>query len=153
MTSARGSASFRFLSPGRRLKAYCGTLAYEKTSVLIAGSEVAILFIGAEGARYPLLRLAVSRWLSDGWPPRRRRADRDRHEGADCRRPRLASGVLSQGRQSHFRQRARFLAEFHTTHPGCEVTLIEGVPGHLAELLLDGKLDLAVMAQPEAFRE
>ena len=46
MTSARGSASFRFLSPGRRLKAYCGTLAYEKTSVLIAGSEVAILFIG-----------------------------------------------------------------------------------------------------------
>ena len=31
------------------------------------------------------------------------------------------------------------------------MTLIEGVPGHLAELLLDGKLDLAVMAQPEAF--
>jgi hypothetical protein len=27
MTSARGSASFRFLSPGRRLKANCGTLA------------------------------------------------------------------------------------------------------------------------------
>src|SRR5260370_480903 len=46
-----------------------------------------------------------------------------------------------------------FLAEFHTTHPGCEVTLIEGVPGHLAELLLDGKLDLAVMAQPEAFSD
>jgi LysR family hydrogen peroxide-inducible transcriptional activator len=46
-----------------------------------------------------------------------------------------------------------FLAEFHTTHPGCEVTLIEGVPGRLAELLLDGKLDLAVMAQPEAFSD
>jgi len=46
-----------------------------------------------------------------------------------------------------------FLAEFHTTHPGCDVTLIEGVPGHLAELLLDGKLDLAVMAQPEAFSD
>ena len=46
-----------------------------------------------------------------------------------------------------------FLAEFHITHPGCEVTLIEGVPGHLAELLLDGRLDLAVMAQPEAFSD
>jgi DNA-binding transcriptional LysR family regulator len=33
------------------------------------------------------------------------------------------------------------------------VTLIEGVPGHLAELLLDGKLDLAVMAQPEPFTD
>jgi len=44
-----------------------------------------------------------------------------------------------------------FLAEFHTTHPGCDVTLVEGVPGRLAELLLDGALDLAVMAQPEAF--
>ena len=46
-----------------------------------------------------------------------------------------------------------FLAEFHIAHPGCEVTLIEGVPGHLAELLLDGKLNLAVMAQPEAFSD
>jgi LysR family transcriptional regulator, hydrogen peroxide-inducible genes activator len=46
-----------------------------------------------------------------------------------------------------------FLAEFHATHPGCEVTLIEGVPGRLAELLLAGKLDLAVMAQPEAFSD
>ena len=46
-----------------------------------------------------------------------------------------------------------FLAEFHAAHPGCEVTLIEGVPGRLAELLLDGKLDLAVMAQPEAFTD
>jgi LysR family transcriptional regulator, hydrogen peroxide-inducible genes activator len=33
------------------------------------------------------------------------------------------------------------------------VTLIEGVPGHLAQLLLDGKLDLAVMAQPQAFSD
>ena len=46
-----------------------------------------------------------------------------------------------------------FLAEFHTTHPGCEVTLIEGVPARLAELLLDGTLDLAVMAQPQAFSD
>ena len=46
-----------------------------------------------------------------------------------------------------------FLAEFHATHPGCEVTLIEEVPGHLAELLLDGTLDLAVMAQSEPFTD
>ena len=46
-----------------------------------------------------------------------------------------------------------FLAEFRATHPGCEVTLIEGVPGRLAELLREGKLDLAVMAQPEAFND
>ena len=46
-----------------------------------------------------------------------------------------------------------FLAEFHATHPGCEATLIEGVLGRLAELLLDGTLDLAVMAQPEPFTD
>jgi DNA-binding transcriptional LysR family regulator len=46
-----------------------------------------------------------------------------------------------------------FLAEFRASHPGCEVTLIEGVPGRLAELLLDGTLDLAVMAQPEPFTD
>jgi DNA-binding transcriptional LysR family regulator len=46
-----------------------------------------------------------------------------------------------------------FLAEFRTTHPGCDVTLVEGVPARLADLLLDGELDLAVMAQPEAFSD
>jgi DNA-binding transcriptional LysR family regulator len=46
-----------------------------------------------------------------------------------------------------------FLAEFRATHPGCDVTLVEGVPGRLAELLLDGNLDLAVMAQPQAFSD
>jgi DNA-binding transcriptional LysR family regulator len=46
-----------------------------------------------------------------------------------------------------------FLAEFRLAHPGCELTLVEGTPGRLAELLLDGRLDLAVMAQPEAFDE
>ena len=46
-----------------------------------------------------------------------------------------------------------FLAEFRAAHRGCEVTLIEGVPARLAELLLDGTLDLAVMAQPEAFSD
>jgi LysR family hydrogen peroxide-inducible transcriptional activator len=46
-----------------------------------------------------------------------------------------------------------FLAEFGSAHPGCEVTLVEGVPASLAALLLEGKLDLAVMAQPEAFND
>jgi LysR family transcriptional regulator, hydrogen peroxide-inducible genes activator len=46
-----------------------------------------------------------------------------------------------------------FLAEFGLTHPGCEVTVVEGVPAQLAELLGEGKLDLAVMAQPQAFSD
>jgi DNA-binding transcriptional LysR family regulator len=46
-----------------------------------------------------------------------------------------------------------FLAEFRATHPGCDVTLVEGVPEHLAELLINGKLDLAVMAQPQHFTD
>src|SRR4051812_36025893 len=46
-----------------------------------------------------------------------------------------------------------FLAAFRTANPGCELTLVEGVPGGLAQMLLAGDLDLAVMAQPEAFNE
>ena len=46
-----------------------------------------------------------------------------------------------------------FLAEFHAANPGCELTLIEGVPAALSEILLQGELDLAVMAQPEPFNE
>jgi LysR family transcriptional regulator, hydrogen peroxide-inducible genes activator len=46
-----------------------------------------------------------------------------------------------------------FLAHFHGANPGCEITLVEGVPARLAELLLRGELDLAVMAQPEPFSE
>jgi DNA-binding transcriptional LysR family regulator len=46
-----------------------------------------------------------------------------------------------------------FLAAFHHANPGCDITLIEGVPGRLAEMLLQGDLDLAILAQPEAFNE
>ena len=46
-----------------------------------------------------------------------------------------------------------FLAEVHAANPGCELTLIEGVPAALSEILLQGELDLAVMAQPEPFNE
>jgi DNA-binding transcriptional LysR family regulator len=44
-----------------------------------------------------------------------------------------------------------FLAAFHDRHPGVEVTVIENVPARLAELLLNGSLDVALMAQPNAF--
>jgi LysR family transcriptional regulator, hydrogen peroxide-inducible genes activator len=46
-----------------------------------------------------------------------------------------------------------FLASFHIANPGCEITLIEGVPAGLAELLLQGELDVVVMAQPEPFND
>jgi DNA-binding transcriptional LysR family regulator len=46
-----------------------------------------------------------------------------------------------------------FLAEFHAANPGCELTLIESMPAALSEMLLQGELDLAVMAQPERFNE
>jgi DNA-binding transcriptional LysR family regulator len=46
-----------------------------------------------------------------------------------------------------------FLARFHAANPGCEITLVEGVPARLSDLLIQGELDLAVMAQPEPFNE
>ena len=46
-----------------------------------------------------------------------------------------------------------FLAHFRSANPGCEITLVEGVPTRLSELLLQGELDLAVMAQPDPFNE
>jgi len=46
-----------------------------------------------------------------------------------------------------------FLAHFRSANPGCAITLVEGVPTRLSELLLRGELDLAVMAQPDPFNE
>ncbi len=46
-----------------------------------------------------------------------------------------------------------FLAGFRAANPGCELTLVEGVPRGLSQMLLAGELDLAVMAQPEPFNE
>jgi LysR family transcriptional regulator, hydrogen peroxide-inducible genes activator len=46
-----------------------------------------------------------------------------------------------------------FLAGFRKIQPGCEFTIIEGVPARLADLLLEGRLDVAVMAQPDAFSD
>ena len=39
-----------------------------------------------------------------------------------------------------------FLADFNHANPGCDLTLIEGVPGRMSEMLLKGELNLAVMA-------
>jgi LysR family hydrogen peroxide-inducible transcriptional activator len=46
-----------------------------------------------------------------------------------------------------------FLTTFHEAHPGVELTLKEAVPARLQEMLLDGALDVAVMAQPEPYDE
>ena len=46
-----------------------------------------------------------------------------------------------------------FLNAFREKHPGIEVTVVEGVPARLSELLLNGSLDVALMAQPDAFDE
>lgn len=44
-----------------------------------------------------------------------------------------------------------FLNDFRGNYPGIAVTVAEGVPGRLTELLLEGKLDIALMAQPQPF--
>jgi len=44
-----------------------------------------------------------------------------------------------------------FLNDFREQHPGIEVSVIENVPGRPSELLLNGTLDIAVMAQPSPF--
>ena len=44
-----------------------------------------------------------------------------------------------------------FLNDFRERHPGIEVTVVETVPARLSALLLDGSLDISLMAQPEEF--
>jgi LysR family transcriptional regulator, hydrogen peroxide-inducible genes activator len=46
-----------------------------------------------------------------------------------------------------------FLTEFRKKNPGIRLTLLEAPPQRLSELLLDGKIDVAIMAQPEPFHE
>lgn len=48
---------------------------------------------------------------------------------------------------------AGFLAEFQANHPGVELTLIDGTAEKLSQLLQSGSLDLAILAQPESFKE
>ena len=44
-----------------------------------------------------------------------------------------------------------FLGRFRAAHPGVDVTLLEHVPDRLAELLVSGELDVALMARPNGF--
>lgn len=44
-----------------------------------------------------------------------------------------------------------FLNAFRDRYPGIEVTVIEGAADDLTKLLLNGKLDIALLAQPEPF--
>jgi LysR family hydrogen peroxide-inducible transcriptional activator len=46
-----------------------------------------------------------------------------------------------------------FLNTFRERHPGVEVTVVESVPARLSELVLNGSLDVALMAQPGEFDE
>jgi DNA-binding transcriptional LysR family regulator len=46
-----------------------------------------------------------------------------------------------------------FLAQFRQDHPGIELSLLEATPVKLVELLREGKLDVAVLAQPEPLPE
>ena len=44
-----------------------------------------------------------------------------------------------------------FLSRFQKDHPGIELTMAEDTPERLTELLQEGKIDVAVMAQPDPF--
>jgi DNA-binding transcriptional LysR family regulator len=44
-----------------------------------------------------------------------------------------------------------FLNAFRERHPGIEVSVVESVPSRLSELLLDGSLEIGLMAQPGPF--
>ncbi len=46
-----------------------------------------------------------------------------------------------------------FLSRFQKDHPGIELTMTEDTPAHLIELLAEGKIDVAVMAQPDPYPE
>ncbi|MBV8455796.1 MAG: LysR family transcriptional regulator [Acetobacteraceae bacterium] len=46
---------------------------------------------------------------------------------------------------------ASFLSAFRVGHPGIEMTVLENVPDRLSDLLLNGELDVALMARPHGF--
>ena len=46
-----------------------------------------------------------------------------------------------------------FLSRFQKDHPGIELTMTEDTPARLVGLLSEGKIDVAVMAQPDPFPE
>lgn len=60
----------------------------------------------------------------------------------------LAIGTLCSMGPRHF---AGFLGDYLAAHAGIAVSLVDGVPEQLEDLLLSGTLDVAVMARPEGF--
>jgi LysR family transcriptional regulator, hydrogen peroxide-inducible genes activator len=44
-----------------------------------------------------------------------------------------------------------FLGRFRADNPGIEITLLEGLPDQLCDLLAKGELDVALMARPDGF--
>jgi DNA-binding transcriptional LysR family regulator len=46
-----------------------------------------------------------------------------------------------------------FLNDFRERHPGIIVHVVDGVSGHLLDLLREGRLDIALLAQPDPFDE
>lgn len=62
----------------------------------------------------------------------------------------LALGVMCTIAPVQF---VSFLGRFRADNPGVEVTLLEGVPNRLCDLLVKGELDVALMARPDGFPE
>src|SRR5690606_30251220 len=60
----------------------------------------------------------------------------------------LALGVMPTIGSLRF---VRLLHDFIRSEPGIAVTVVEGLPLRLARLLLEGELDIALMAQPGPF--
>jgi LysR family transcriptional regulator, hydrogen peroxide-inducible genes activator len=60
----------------------------------------------------------------------------------------LALGVMCTIAPVQF---VSFLGRFRLDNPGVEITLLEGVPDELCNLLSEGKLDVALMARPDGF--
>jgi DNA-binding transcriptional LysR family regulator len=65
-------------------------------------------------------------------------------------RAELRLGVLSSIGPLNF---TSFLGEFHHRHPGVRLIITEGSPPRLIELMEQGELEVAIMAQPVAFPE
>jgi LysR family transcriptional regulator, hydrogen peroxide-inducible genes activator len=61
----------------------------------------------------------------------------------------LALGVMCTIAPVQF---VSFLGRFRSDNPGVEVTLLEGVPEQLCNFLIEGKLDVALMARPDGFQ-
>ena len=60
----------------------------------------------------------------------------------------LALGIMCTVAPIQF---VSFLGRFRADNPGIEITLLEGMPSQLSDLLAKGQLDVALMARPNGF--